>query len=241
MEPINEERVSAWVDYNPCIFTIEEFYEDCLMMAEDCYHEVIDNYRNLALSDIDVGQFLCEFVWVVFASGFSTRALTSKFEELIACYSDIIFYGDLRIDFEYRWERVRFIINNREKHDAVRDLAEMLRKSYEVYRYNRYRMLTFTGWWEVFKKENLNDIDKLEKLPYIGPVTKYHLGRNIGLDCIKSDRHLVRLASMFGYNSPEEMCEYLSGLYNERLGVIDVVLFYGVGTWNTGGKNGDSI
>lgn len=49
-----------------------------------------------------------------------------------------------------------------------------------------------------------------ESLPWIGPITKYHLAKNLGVDCIKPDRHLVRIAKNNGFKDPFEMCEYIS-------------------------------
>jgi hypothetical protein len=80
----------------------------------------------------------------------------------------------------------------------------------------------------------------LDSLPMIGPVTRYHIARNLGIDCVKPDRHLVRLAAAFGYgqsgkvddqiNIVNRMCKDIQqdlggGPFGERLGVIDVVLW----------------
>lgn len=70
----------------------------------------------------------------------------------------------------------------------------------------------------------------LESLPWIGPVTKYHLARNLGIDVVKPDRHLVRLAAQFGFASPDAMCRAIqpeTGLpgLELRLGTIDLVLW----------------
>ncbi|MFA5407535.1 MAG: hypothetical protein WC910_09775 [Bacteroidales bacterium] len=70
----------------------------------------------------------------------------------------------------------------------------------------------------------------LERLPWIGPVTKWHLARNLGIEVVKPDRHLVRLAARFGYPSPDALCRaiqveaLLPGL-EMRLGTIDLVLW----------------
>ena len=77
-------------------------------------------------------------------------------------------------------------------------------------------------------KELLNVGDKisyLETLPWIGPITKYHLARNIGIDTVKPDRHLVRLAEMFGFESPISMCQCIQDDNGTKLGTIDVVLW----------------
>lgn len=68
-------------------------------------------------------------------------------------------------------------------------------------------------------------INHLETLPWIGPITKYHLARNIGIDTVKPDRHLVRLAKMFGFESPMKMCEHIHKDNGTKLGTIDVVLW----------------
>ena len=65
----------------------------------------------------------------------------------------------------------------------------------------------------------------LESLPWIGPITKYHLARNIGIDCVKPDRHLVRLAERFGYPSPDALCREIQKELGGRIGAIDVVLW----------------
>ncbi len=65
----------------------------------------------------------------------------------------------------------------------------------------------------------------LESLPWIGPITKYHLARNIGLDFVKPDRHLVRVAKAFNYPDPHIMCTQLSEQVGERIGVVDVILW----------------
>jgi hypothetical protein len=68
-------------------------------------------------------------------------------------------------------------------------------------------------------------INHLETLPWIGPITKYHLARNIGIDTVKPDRHLVRLAKMFGFDTPMKMCEHIQKDNGTKLGTIDVVLW----------------
>ncbi len=68
-------------------------------------------------------------------------------------------------------------------------------------------------------------IDYLDSLPHIGPITKYHLARNIGLDFAKPDVHLVRLAKRFGFTDVETMCSFIRERTKERIGVVDLVLW----------------
>ena len=82
--------------------------------------------------------------------------------------------------------------------------------------------------WFAELKSKITDREKveyLETLPFIGKITKYHLAKNIGIDCVKPDRHLVLLAKEFKYENPRFMCEFLSKQFNQKLRVIDVVLW----------------
>ena len=68
-------------------------------------------------------------------------------------------------------------------------------------------------------------LEYLETLPHIGKITKYHLARNLGIDCAKPDRHLMRLADQFGYSDVQEMCKAVSEATGDRIGTVDVVLW----------------
>ena len=64
----------------------------------------------------------------------------------------------------------------------------------------------------------------LETLPWIGPITKYHLAKNLGLDMVKPDRHLVRIARK-EEKTPLELCKEISQLTGDRLALVDTVLW----------------
>ena len=85
----------------------------------------------------------------------------------------------------------------------------------------------YTTWYKDLKciEDDRARIEYLKKLPWIGDITKYHLARNIGIDTVKPDRHLVRLAEQFGFKTPMDMCLKIQESTHERLGVIDVILW----------------
>lgn len=64
----------------------------------------------------------------------------------------------------------------------------------------------------------------LRALPWIGSITQYHAGRNFGLDVVKPDVHLQRLADHHGV-SPYELCARLGGELGLRVGTMDAVLW----------------
>ena len=75
------------------------------------------------------------------------------------------------------------------------------------------------------KKTDRDRIEYLVTLPFIGKITKYHLAKNIGIDCVKPDRHLVTLSKRFEFERPRMMCEYISKRSGDLLRVVDVILW----------------
>lgn len=67
-------------------------------------------------------------------------------------------------------------------------------------------------------------LDYLRSLPWIGPVTAYHLAKNLGADVAKPDVHLERLAAREG-TSTEKLCRRLARQTGYRVATIDTVLW----------------
>ena len=68
-------------------------------------------------------------------------------------------------------------------------------------------------------------LNTFKELPYIGPVTSYHLAKNLGLHVVKPDRHLMRIAHITGHTSPFEMCSKVANTVGDSLAVIDLVFW----------------
>jgi hypothetical protein len=87
--------------------------------------------------------------------------------------------------------------------------------------------------FSAFKKRlQIEGVDMLEKLPGIGPITKYHLAKNIGLvDEAKPDIWLVRTADACS-STVEELVAFLSEKYSMSRHAVDVIL------WRHGADNG---
>lgn len=61
-------------------------------------------------------------------------------------------------------------------------------------------------------------------LPWIGPITSYHLAKNLGADVAKPDVHLKRLADREGVTA-QELCERLAKETGYRAATIDIFLW----------------
>lgn len=70
-------------------------------------------------------------------------------------------------------------------------------------------------------EQSKDKIQSLKAIPFIGPITCFHLAKNLGHDCIKPDRHLVRISK----GSPVSFCKNLSRLTGDKVSVIDIVLW----------------
>ena len=63
-----------------------------------------------------------------------------------------------------------------------------------------------------------------ETLPFIGPITKYHLAKNLGVECAKPDRWLERVAAD-NWETVAEMCKRLSTATGDRIATVDLVIW----------------
>ena len=67
-------------------------------------------------------------------------------------------------------------------------------------------------------------LEWLQGLPWIGGITKYHLAKNLGIDCAKPDVHLQRLADREGVTA-HVLCERLAKATGYRIATVDLVLW----------------
>lgn len=69
--------------------------------------------------------------------------------------------------------------------------------------------------------------DKVEfcaSLPWIGPVTSYHLAKDLGADLAKPDVHLARIARR-DRTTVERLCRKLARLSGYRIATVDTILW----------------
>jgi len=67
-------------------------------------------------------------------------------------------------------------------------------------------------------------VDDLETLPWIGPVTKHHLAKNLGHDTAKPDVHLERLARR-DRTTTHRLCRRLARQSGYRVATVDSILW----------------
>lgn len=186
------------------------------------HKEDFDRIANTNFDTISPEFFFNEYIWVVYASGFSSKIVSKLYPKLLDAYKpardEFLDCNKYRIDNEAReWckKKPLSIIANKAKVNAVFEMSG-----------REGSILSCFGSWDEYK-QSIDNPTKLQRLPYIGPITCYHLARNLGqLEWVKPDLHLTRLAKHWGFTDPIDMCKTIQKEVNMPLGLIDLVLFY---------------
>jgi thermostable 8-oxoguanine DNA glycosylase len=169
-------------------------------------------FRNLRLK-----QFLFDYCWVVYASGFRYAVIEAKFPHLQKAFKD---FDPEALSRMRSIRSVLKIFNNERKAKSFLSGAQTIIREGFI----------------PFKRQLLKDGEQaLEKLPGIGPITKDHLARNIGLaDLPKADRWLERAAKLCATLSVEapsekelvnELVAFIASQLGESQHVIDVAIW----------------
>jgi endonuclease III len=147
-------------------------------------------------------------------------------ESIIPCCSPEVFLD------EYIW----VVINAGMKEQVAKKIFGKVQEAIglnipvlEVFAHvNKAKAITqmLTSYRKVFAEyqQASDKISYLETLPYIGKITKYHLAKNLGVDCVKPDRHLARISKNFGM-TPFDMCKKLSDKTGNTLSTVDLVIW----------------
>lgn len=73
-------------------------------------------------------------------------------------------------------------------------------------------------------QESNDKIEFCRSLPWIGNITKWHLAKNLGIDCAKPDIHLERVATYYG-TTPFSLCADLASVTGDRIATVDLVIW----------------
>ena len=174
------------------------------------YSDEIDWQDSRDLINITETEFLREGAWVILNSGIREQVIRSRFQEI----SKIFFYWksskEIYLNKNKCYDLGLKVFNNCAKISAIIAMAKRIND---------------TGFDQC--KQNIlnNGIDYLKTFSHIGPVTSFHLAKNIGLDVAKPDRHLVRFARKFGFDDVNEFCEPIAQMTGDRVSTIDLVFW----------------
>lgn len=170
----------------------------------------IEWQQHLNLDNASATDFLRESAWVILSGGMREAVVRKCFPGISAAFLDWNDTSEIVASRSKCIAEALRVFNHQKKIDAIADIAFQVHQS---------------GIKAIKAKIKTEGTDYLQTFPYIGPVTSFHLAKNLGLDVVKPDRHLLRVAAKAGYSCPTEMCQVLASVVGDKLSVIDIVIW----------------
>lgn len=178
------------------------------IVLDEGFQDEISWQSRLNYDDLDESSLLREIAWVILTCGMKELIIRNRFNSISHCF--------------FNWSSAKKIKNNRE---------ECIQESLKIF--NNFAKLSAiansaikiesVGFTQIKRDIKRNPLFALQEFDYIGPVTKYHLAKNIGLDVAKPDRHLVRIAKMENYPDVQTFCQAVSKLSGDSVPVVDLI------------------
>lgn len=179
------------------------------IVAAGLDHEVAWQ-RDSNLASVSESMLLREAAWVVLCCGFRESVVRRVFDHISLCFCDWDSAAAIVESYPACYLAAQASFRAKSKLSAIVEIA---------------RRVDAIG-FDVLKPALIADpIITLRQFPYIGPITVWHLAKNLGFDAPKPDRHLVRLAERLGFTGPKEFCTAIAGTNGEAVKVIDLVIW----------------
>lgn len=154
--------------------------------------------------------FLREYAWVVLNSGFRESVVRKHFDFISLAFCDWSSAQEISKNAEGCLAAAGMVFSHRQKLSAIVQTAKLL----DDWSFDRFTVL--------LRDEG---VAFLERLPFIGRITSWHLAKNIGMDVAKPDRHMIRLANKFGYSDVQVMCTEIAKVTGDSMSVADLILW----------------
>jgi hypothetical protein len=196
------------------------FLAKSVVIGEGFQHE-IDWQDGLRFLDLQEDVFLREAAWVVLSSGMRESVIRGKFPAISRAFHEWTSASQISANGPTCRKKAFRIFRHAGKIDSIVEIAKSIDR---------------TGFDSFKQRIGSEGVPFLKSLPFIGPATCYHLAKNIGLDVVKPDRHLLRISTLVGYSDPTEFCKEISSAVGDRMCVVDLIVWR-YATLNPGYKN----
>lgn len=174
------------------------------------FHEEVEWQRRTELNEITEQALLRESAWVILCSGFRESTVSRLFDHISLCFCD--------------WEAAAAIVDTYPAcYFAARTVFGHVAKLTAIVSVAKY--IHETGFDSVKASIMSDPICTLRQLPFIGPVTVWHLAKNIGCNVAKPDRHMVRVSQSLGFDSHSDFCDAISECSGEPVKVVDLIVW----------------
>lgn len=170
----------------------------------------IDWQAERRLDRVDEPEFLRQSAWTVLSAGFREAIVRRLFVPLCDAFLGLRSAAAIQANRAHCRRAALKVFNHKGKVNAIIDIASIVHE---------------TGFETVRRQIEQEEVRFLQRLPYVGSITAFHLAKNLGLPVVKPDRHLERIATAAGFHSPQELCQLISDSLGEPVQVVDVVLW----------------
>jgi len=155
-------------------------------------------------------EFLREAAWVILSAGMSESVVRARFARISACFLDWSSATAIAAEADACMAGALQVFAHRRKVQAIAEVA---------------RILSRRGFPAIARELAIDAVSALRQFPYIGPVTVFHLAKNLGCGTPKPDRHLSRLAAQLGYPCADALCAEIAAFVGDPPDVVDTVLW----------------
>jgi hypothetical protein len=161
--------------------------------------------------EITEPDFLRELAWVILSAGIAEAVVRSKFADISGSFLE--------------WQSARCISERAE--ECITNALSHFRHERKIRAIaSAAAIVSAAPSFLTFKDQLLRDpIRELQSFAYIGPITVFHIAKNIGIAVAKPDRHLQRLARSSGFESVGEFCGTIASFLGEDIRLVDSVLW----------------
>lgn len=174
------------------------------------YADEIVWQRNLRPGEVTEHRFLKECAWVILSSGMRESVIRMKFPQVSEAFFDWCSAEEIVGHHEQCVSSALVSFRHEGKIKAIAQCARIIHEK---------------GFPSICDELASDPINVLQRFPYIGPATSYHVAKNIGFSVAKPDRHLCRLSELSGYDSPADLCRALADYIGDPIPVVDIVLW----------------
>ena len=179
------------------------------IVIESGYSYEIKWQELININIVDKEYFAREAAWVILSSGMKESIIRVLFKEISIAFLNWS-TEDIAKNYDKCRKKALKIFNHRKKINAI---------IYIITQINKH------GFSQIRNSIIENSIDYISSLPYMGPATSYHFAKNLGMDVVKPDRHLLRISSFLGFDSPIALCQVINNISGDKLSVVDLIFW----------------
>jgi hypothetical protein len=186
-------------------------YSSALIAVIDAgYHDEIVWQEKVSLDDYDAASFVREAAFVVLNSGMRASVVRSRWPAFRAAFGEFADLDAIVADNGTMRSAALTAFNHEPKVDAVFSIAATA---------------AMLGWEMLRDEIRSGGASYLERFPFIGPITSWHLAKSLGLGVAKPDRHLQRIADRLGAPDVHVLCDEIASRVGTTPAVVDLVLW----------------